>query len=556
MIVHENILPSLGMHLMKAEILNKNVTYESAIQAKKQNVPFVTYLVREKILTSEMIFNICQKLFPLPAFDLKKYDDSSEAYQLLTDDLIRQYRVIPLEKNDTSLHIGISDPTDQHAIEEIASHTKLNIKIFLVKEDDCSKFFDDYFSDREINKRLQKNLLKRIELDEKAHAIHDNTTPYDEPLISYVDNIILHASKEAVSDIHLEPYETICRIRYRKDGILYTMNKFPSGLADRITTRLKVMAKLNIAEKRLPQDGGFQLGIIDVRISTCPTLFGEKIVLRLLSSNEMYLNINKLGLLYNQKQLFLGALSEPKGMILVTGPTGSGKTVTLYSALSHLNTHEKNISTAEDPIEIRLPGINQVNINTKIGFDFATVLRAFLRQDPDIIMIGEIRDIETAEIAIQAAQTGHLVLSTLHTNSAIETITRLRAMGIPSYKIAESISLIIAQRLVRQLCRKCRIPEKFSHYSYLYPKNAIVPKIIYRAGQCAFCFKTGYVNRIAIYECLPITEKIRRLIFADSDSELIKKAIQKEFITLRDVAIDLIKRGITSVSEAGRVLKL
>ena len=552
----ENTLSHLGLHLTNAGLLDKNLAVETAMQAKKEKVPFITYLVQQKILTSEEIFSACQKIFSLPIFDLKNDEKLLNNHHLLSTELIRQYRVIPLYKNNNILHIGISDPTEQHAIDAVAFHTQLNIKIFLLDENDLAEFINTYHSNQENNKNLQKNLLQQITFEEKPHAVQDKVISYDEPLIKFVDNIILHAFQQSVSDIHIESYENICRIRYRQHGILFPVHEIPLPLASRIVTRLKVMAKLNIAEKRLPQDGRFQLNTIDIRINTCPALFGEKVVLRLLNSNHMHLDIDALGLTEQQQKLFMHAISQPQGMLLVTGPTGSGKTVTLYSALNYLNKSEKNISTVEDPIEIRLAGINQVNINPKIGLDFSTVLRAFLRQDPDIIMVGEIRDAETASIAIQASQTGHLVLSTLHTNSAAETITRLRAMGIPSYNVAESVSLIIAQRLIRKLCDLCKIREKLSDYANLDIKNSMLPKYIYRAGSCIHCTH-GYKNRIAIYECLPITEKMSKLILAKADMhEFITQAHDEGFITLKNVVMDHILQGTTSLAEANRVLQL
>lgn len=547
MILHETAIPHLGVHLINGGIIDKNAISAAAYHAKCQEIPFIQYLVENDILSSQQILDTCQKIFSLPVFDLDNYDQSCS--DLLSTELIRQYRVIPLAKKNNILHVGVSDPTDQHAIEIIAFHTRLNIKVFLIDENQFSKFIDTVYGNNEANKNLQKHLLQQITLDDKTNAIHEKIISYDEPLIKFVDNIILHAFQQNISDIHIESYETICRIRYRKHGLLFLANEIPPQLAVRIATRLKVMAKLNIAEKRLPQDGRFQLENIDIRINICPTLFGEKIVLRLLNLTHISLDIHQLGLTDEQQTLFINKISRPQGMILVTGPTGSGKTVTLYSALNYLNNAEKNISTVEDPIEIRLDGINQVNINSKIGLDFSTVLRAFMRQDPDIIMIGEIRDPETAEIAVKASQTGHLVLSTLHTNSAIETITRLRALGIPSYNIAESVSLIIAQRLIRKLCDLCKIPEKLIHYAHLTTHKNKVPDLIYRAKGCSQCTQ-GYTKRMAIYELLPITEKISQSIQMDT------RAILDGFVSLREIAIDHVLCGETSLAEINRVIQL
>ncbi len=552
MISQEIPLPHLALHLISAGVLDKNDACQAAHHAKVEQLPFITCLIQLNILTSQQILLACQKIFSLPIFDLNNTKETYEFF--LNAELIRQYRIIPLWKKNNILHAGISDPTDQSAIDAVAFHTRLIIKIFLICDDQLSQFINTHYGDIEANKHLQNNLLQQITLDEKPNAINDKIISYDEPLIKFVDNIIFHASQQNVSDVHIESYENCCRIRYRQHGILFLANEIPQPLATRIITRLKVMAKLNIAEKRLPQDGRFQLKNIDIRINTCPTQFGEKVVLRLLNSHYNSLELNQLGLKDNHLKLLIQNISRPQGMILVTGPTGSGKTVTLYSALNYLNKIEKNILTVEDPIEIRLPGINQVNINPKIGLDFSTVLRTFLRQDPDIIMLGEIRDIETAEIAIQASQTGHLVLSTLHTNSAIETITRMRAIGIPAYNIAESISLIIAQRLIRKLCDACKIPEKFN-LNLFNIKNKKPPEYIYKAKGCSHCFH-GYKNRIAIYECLPMTEKISKAILAENDIHTLLALAKKEgFISLQDFAIDYLLEGSTTISEINRVLQ-
>lgn len=375
-----------------------------------------------------------------------------------------------------------------------------------------------------------QRLLKELSKEENINLVQDNIVKYDEPLIQFVDQLIRHALEQQASDIHIEPYESVCRVRYRQDGLLYEITEIPTHLATRLVTRLKVMAKLDISERRLPQDGRFQLHHIDIRINTCPILFGEKIVLRLLDIKKVSLSIKKLGFTEQQKSLFLDKISQPQGLILVTGPTGSGKTMTLYSALNFLNKTEKNISTVEDPVEIQLKGINQVNINPKINLHFATALRTFLRQDPDIIMVGEIRDTETAEIAIQAAQTGHLVLSTLHTNNAIEAITRLQSMGIAPYNIASSISLIIAQRLIRKLCDKCK------------------------AIGCPHCLH-GYQGRTGIYEFLPITPSIAESITSNATAATLKEcAKQQGFLTLREIGIEKVKQGITCFAEINRVI--
>jgi type IV pilus assembly protein PilB len=384
-------------------------------------------------------------------------------------------------------------------------------------------------------------------------VVKENTKGYDDPIIHFVNNIIHDALQKSASDIHIEPYDNICRIRHRQDGVLYEITTVPFNLSGRLITRLKVMANLDISERRLPQDGRFQLTqkqnhTIDVRMNTCPTLFGEKVVLRLLDEKKVSLNINSLGMTTAQEAIFLDKITKPQGMILVTGPTGSGKTVTLYAALRHLNTTEKNISTIEDPIEIQLNGINQISAHPKIGLDFSTMLRALLRQDPDILMVGEIRDRETAQIALQAAQTGHLVLSTVHTNSAADTLIRLQAMGVAPYDLVSSISLIIAQRLVRKLCPLCKRRVTVPAESLKLNDTTNTTLTIYEANGCEHCLK-GYCGRLGIYEFLLMTEQTAQQILAQQPvSQLV------EFNSLRKVAMTKLKDGETTLAEINRVI--
>lgn len=391
------------------------------------------------------------------------------------------------------------------------------------------------------------SLLNQISIENDSIKADDHQVIYDEPLIKFVDKILQQAIEQSISDIHIEPYENQCRIRFRRDGILYEKNTIPIELALRFSTRLKVMARLDISERRIPQDGRFHFNNINIRINSCPTLFGEKIVLRLLNSQNISLDLQGLGFSYSQYELFIQHITKPQGLILVTGPTGCGKTVTLYSALKHLNTPEKNISSVEDPVEIQLTGINQVSIQPKIGLDFAAILRTLLRQDPDIIMLGEIRDKETAEIAIQAAHTGHLVISTLHTNNSIEAIARLTSMGIPTYQIASSISLIIAQRLIRKLCNHCKETDVCKINSQFHP--------VFKPSRCSKCLN-GYYERTGIYEFLPINEKMTELILLESNSLLIKEQMERDgHHLLRQNGMGLVLAGITSLSELNRVLQ-
>jgi type IV pilus assembly protein PilB len=473
----------------------------------------------------------------------------------LSPELIRHYRVIPLEKINDILKLGMINPSDQNAIDAVTFHTGLKIFPTLIAEDQFNQFIKLFFNEKDSDNNLKLSLLHHIK-DDTANIVQENTVNYDEPLIQFVDNLIQHALQQDCSDIHIEPYDKICRIRYRRDGMLAVIAEIPTHLASRLVSRLKILAQLDISERRIPQDGRFIFQTIDIRINTCPTVFGEKVVLRLLNANKLALDIDTLGFNQTQKNLFIHKISQPHGMILVTGPTGSGKTVTLYSALHYLNKIEKNISTVENPVEIQLAGVNQVNINPKIGLDFLTVLRAFLRQDPDILMVGEIRDKETAEVTIQAANTGHLVLSTLHTNTAIEAISRLLSMGIVPYNIINSISLIISQRLVRKLCAHCKKPETITTdiLTQLEFQKILPSTVIYHPIGCHLCLN-GYRGRTGIYELLPLTEKITHLILTQRNIAVIKQQAESEgFYSLYQAGIEKILNGTTSINEVQRVI--
>jgi type IV pilus assembly protein PilB len=545
-------LTGLASHLVYVGLLDSNAAMHALLQANQQQIEFITYLVQEKILSAKSILEVCAKNFNLPVANLKSYQPKELDKTLLNPEIIRRYRVLPLKKHNNQLHIALSDPTNRNTLSTITFYTNLQIVPFLAAEDELTDFIKEYLKEPLASKHLELSLLKELSLEEHSLNIQENAIHYDEPLIRFVDHIIQHALQQCASDIHIEPYGITCRVRYRQDGILQQIAEIPIQLAARLVTRLKVMAKLDIAERRLPQDGRFQSHHTDIRINTCPTLFGEKVVLRLLNSSNMSLAISDLGMTPKQEKIFLKHISQPQGLILVTGPTGSGKTVTLYSALHYLNLPEKNISTVEDPVEIQLKGINQVNINPKTNLTFASALKTFLRQDPDIIMVGEIRDTETANIAIQAAQTGHLVLSTLHTNSALESITRIQSMNIAAYNIANAITLIIAQRLIRKLCDYCKQEE------YI-PKNILIPNSdeilikIYRAVGCQHCL-SGYHGRIGIYEFLPINTALGQQILQQTSSlSLLQQAQREGFQTLRSIGIENVLQGITSLSEINRV---
>lgn len=505
----------------------------------------------------------CIDLFRVPYFDLKDFEPARIPAELVKEKLIRKHHILPLVQKGRKVYIAASDPTDYGAFENYEFSTGLSCEIVVV----------DYI---ELDKKIDQLLdatgslnLSDDEFKEFADLDSENTkeaTPKDDekddaPIIVYINKILMDAIKKGASDLHFEPYEHKYRIRFRIDGILHEVASPPNTLATKLSARIKVMSRLDIAEKRKPQDGRIKLKIterksIDFRVSTMPTLWGEKIVMRILDSSSAMLGIDVLGYEPEQKKLYMDALAQPQGMILVTGPTGSGKTVSLYTGLNILNQPERNISTAEDPVEINLEGINQVQINIKADMTFANALRAFLRQDPDVVMVGEIRDLETAEISIKAAQTGHLVLSTLHTNSAPETITRLLNMGVPAYNVASSISLIIAQRLARRLCPKCKTPEILPNEELTrqgFSEQQISEMTLYAPKGCDNC-TDGYKGRVGIYEVMQITPEIAQIIMRGGNSlEIAEVSLKAGFNNLRLSGIRKAADGMTSLAEINRV---
>lgn len=470
----------------------------------------------------------------MPIHDLSAYEINDEH---MNTELMLRYRTLPLFRDQHSLHIGLSDPTDHTALSAIQFHTGLSIFPKLVNETLLDKILTSLTPANQLDIELESALAKITPIEDSIsnYAIDEAD---DGPMSEFVKRLIDDAVSQQASDIHIEPFTDHCRIRIRRDGLLTEIASTPPHFATRLITRLKILSQLNIAERRLPQDGRLRLPFssLDIRINTCPTLCGEKIVLRLLNANKINLDIHALGLTQSQQTLLLSTLIQPQGLILVTGPTGSGKTITLYSAINFLNQIEKNISTVEDPIEIEFPGINQVNINPRIGLDFAMALRSLLRQDPDIIMIGEIRDSQTANIAMQAAQTGHLVLSTLHTNHAIETLSRLQSIGLSASQFIHSVSLIIAQRLVRKLCDDCK---KLSDENFYLPIG------------CPHCHQ-GYKGRTGIFEFIPMTEKMLKAITSDTHSKQLQEIHCEE--SLWEAGMRLVRAGITSHAELLRVL--
>ncbi len=544
-------LQGVALLLLQDNLLDKKNAEFYQQAAMEQQLSLPQYLVDNGILSPECIAASIASHFGLQRIDLDEIDILSIPYTLVHEKLLQRHRIVPLFQEGNQLRVAVEDPFQHEALKDIQFHTGLHLTPLVVETHKLTRLIHQLLHQSE-NQGLS-NLM--VESAENEHSMHADE---DQPVVKFVKRILLEAIDKNASDIHFEPYEDNYRIRYRQDGLLVCVASPPLSLSARIASRLKIMSNLNISERRLPQDGRFSVLLsdkkaIDCRVSTCPTTAGEKIVVRILDKKLANPDIEQLGLNAEQKTLFMRALARPQGMILVTGPTGSGKSMTLYSALASLNTDDKNISTIEDPVELNLHGINQVNINLKIGLTFANGLRAFLRQDPDVIMIGEIRDLETAEIAISASQTGHLVLSTLHTNSASETLSRLLSMGVPSFNIASSINLIVAQRLVRRLCDYCKQVRNDLTATTLkelrLSENQDTLFQSYKAQGCHRCMD-GYRGRIALFEVMSISKQIVNMILTGkSPSELLEQAQSEGMITLLKDGIEKIKMGLTSIEE-------
>ena len=539
---------------------------DEATKAKKQAH---VYLLEQRLVTSANIAAANSTEFGMPLFDASALDPRYSAVKVVSEELIHKHLALPLFKRGTRLYVAVADPTNTRALDDIKFATNLTVEPILVDEERLRKTIDNLLLAQD-NLAQDEGPDEGLENLESTGGDDDNPNENavdakgdDTPVVKFINKALLDAIKRGASDIHFEPYENEFRVRMRMDGILRTMAKAPVKLHPRISARLKVMAQLDIAERRVPQDGRIKLNVsktrqMDFRVSTCPTLFGEKIVLRLLDGSAAKLGIDKLGYEDVQKKLYLDALQKPYGMILVTGPTGSGKTVSLYTGLNILNTDERNISTCEDPVEMRVAGINQVQVNIKKGMTFPVALRSFLRQDPDVIMVGEIRDLETAEIAIKAAQTGHMVLSTVHTNDAPQTVSRLMNMGIAPYNITSSVTLVIAQRLARRLhdCKRALdLPEAAlvaEGYTLAEIKEGIT---LFEAVGCADC-NDGYKGRLGIYQVMPMTEEIQKIVLEGGNAMKIAEAAERSGINdLRKSALLKARKGVTSLAEINRVTK-
>ena len=534
--------------------------------AQKNKVSIVAYLSEKLNITPLIIAEMISQEFGEPIFDLDSFYPEMLPKELIDSNLVTKHKVIPLVQRGNILYVATSDPTNIEALDAIRFNCGLNIEPIIVEHHKLEKYLEKHFTVEEsFNFGDEDFDVDIIATDDNPASEDDDDEASEEeaPIVKYINKLLIDAIRMGASDLHFEPYEKSYRVRYRVDGVLRTITNPPLQLAGRLASRLKVMSRMDISEKRVPQDGRIKLKIsktkaIDFRVNSLPILFGEKLVLRILDPSSAMLGIDALGYEEKQKALFMEALEKPQGMLLITGPTGSGKTVSLYTGLNILNTESSNISTAEDPVEINLEGINQVNVNLKAGLSFSVALKSFLRQDPDIIMVGEIRDLETAEIAIKAAQTGHMVMSTLHTNSAPETLTRLRNMGVPSFNIATSVNLVIAQRLARRLCNHCKAPVEIPRQSLLEmgftEQDLSNPDLqIFQPVGCNEC-REGYKGRVGIYEVMKVTPEISKIIMEDGNALQIAAASEKlGFDNLRRSGLIKVINGLTSLQEINRV---
>ncbi|PWT76306.1 MAG: type IV-A pilus assembly ATPase PilB [Proteobacteria bacterium] len=558
----QNQISGLARAMVQKGLLTEREAEQLQLKANDANLTFVEEIIANKKFNETEVAEFAAQTFGFPLIDIAAFDTDHLPAKLIDPKTLQGPRAVPLFQRGNRLFVGISDPTNRAAMDQIKFQTGLHIEPIVVEDTKLGAFIGRLLAAAGVTMKdlVEEEMAAELtEADPTGETEQSNVEIDDAPVVRYLQKILLDAINSGASDIHFEPYEKVYRIRYRMDGELYEMASPPLAIKEKIASRIKVISKLDISEKRVPQDGRMKLVLsktraIDFRVSTLPTLFGEKLVLRILDPSSATLGIDALGYEADQRQALLSAIHRPYGMILVTGPTGSGKTVSLYTCLNLLNEPGTNISTAEDPAEINLPGINQVNVNDKAGLTFAAALKAFLRQDPDIIMVGEIRDLETGEIAIKAAQTGHLVLSTLHTNDAPTTLTRLMNMGIAPFNIATSVILITAQRLARRLCNKCKRQADI-------PKEALL-RAGFKASEldgswaplmhvgCEHCKNTGYKGRVGIYQVMPISEDINRIIMKNGNAIDIAEQAKREGVRdLRQSGLLKVKQGMTSLEE-------
>lgn len=550
--------------LVKTQVIEPQRAADLIERARKEQEPLLQTLMSSGI-SGASIARAASRRFGVPLIEIDAFDTTELPMNLVPPKLLESGTALPLKQRGRRLTVALADPSDQGLIENLRFSTNLAIDVVAADPSKIARIVEETRNNTMSGLENLDDDLNNVQFDNEGIVEDKSDDPLqDDIVVKFVTKTLTDAIRRKASDIHIEPYEKIFRIRLRIDGILTEIPHPPKALADRIIARVKVMSRMDISERRIPQDGRIKLKLsstrsIDFRVNTCPTLFGEKIVLRILDPTSAQLGIDMLGYEPDQKDLYLKALNRPYGMILVTGPTGSGKTVSLYTGLNILNTLDRNISTAEDPAEIVVPGINQVNVNPKVGLTFASALRAFLRQDPDVIMVGEIRDLETAEIAIKAAQTGHLVLSTLHTNDAPQTLTRLVNMGVPGYNIASSVNLIIAQRLARRLCNNCKkvdhVPDEELLREGFTPVDVQSGVKIFKAVGCDQC-TGGYKGRVGLYQVMPVSEEMGRIIMRGGNSmELAEQATKEGISDLRQSGIRKVKAGMISLEELNRVTK-
>jgi len=558
----------LAQQLISDGVVSEANMKTAQIESQQQQIGLVPYLVDNKLADAYQLAQMLSQAFGDPLFDLDALNVDIIPKDLVDEKIVRKFNALPLFKRGQRLFVALSDPTRVDAIDAIAFNSRLSIETIVVEENKLKKRIESAYADTMQSFDSFSNSDLNVDFEDGDEDKEDGETQLNDgvdeaPVVKFVNKMLVDAIRMGASDLHFEPYEKSFRVRFRVDGVMQKMANPPVQLANKIAARLKVMSQMDISERRVPQDGRIKLKIsknkaIDFRVNSLPTLFGEKLVLRILDPSSAMLGIDALGYEPDQQEMFLEALHKPQGMLLITGPTGSGKTVSLYTGINILNTGATNISTAEDPVEINLEGINQVNVNAKVGLTFANALKSFLRQDPDIVMVGEIRDLETAEIAIKAAQTGHMVLSTLHTNSAPETLTRLRNMGVASFNIATSVNLVIAQRLARRLCKNCKKPINIPRQSLLeigFTDTDLdnTDNVIYEPVGCNEC-REGYKGRVGIYEVMKVSPDISRIIMEDGNAIDIKDAaIKNGFRDLRRSGILKVLQGVTSIQEMMRV---
>ncbi len=557
-------LGGLARRLVADGLLSEDRGRELQQQSIKSGTPFVRLVVESKLATPARVAEAASTEFGVPLADLSTLEIDAAAYREVSEKVLRKAHALPIFKRGKKMYVCVSDPTNLAALDEIKFATGNQTEAILVEEDKLTKALEQALNALSASDmKVDDEDLADIDISDGEEDKGPEVTrsdAEDAPIVKFVNKIMIDAINQGASDIHFEPYEKTYRIRYRKDGELKTISQPPISQAVRIAARVKVMSRLDLAERRVPQDGRIKLHLsktkaIDFRVSTCPTLFGEKICCRILDPSSAQLGIDALGYEPEQKDAYMKALAEPQGMILVTGPTGSGKTVSLYTGLNILNTDDINISTAEDPAEINLPGINQVNVQPKVGLTFAAALKAFLRQDPDVIMVGEIRDLETAEIAVKAAQTGHLVLSTLHTNDAPQTLVRLMNMGVPAYNLASTLRLIIAQRLARRLCKVCKRPAdiprgELLNQGFSEPEIDAPGFVVHEAVGCDQC-DNGYKGRTGIYQVMPFSDAMGRILMEGGNAMDIADQAQKEgILDLRRSALKKVKDGHIDLAQA------